>query len=106
MGDEEAAKGGAAVDAREILRCAQDDKREREWAARMRPREQRAMTAMTAVLYAEPLPDDLQEIVRAALPAGWTLDVVKSKERGELLRRVAEVDFLVVASTKVDAELL
>jgi phosphoglycerate dehydrogenase-like enzyme len=61
---------------------------------------------MTTVLYAEPLPADLQAIVRGALPAGWTLDVVETKDRGELLRRVADIDFLVVATTRVDAELL
>ena len=58
------------------------------------------------MLYAEPLPADLQGVVRAALPAGWTLDVVEPKQRGEVLRRVAGADFLVVATTRVDDALL
>jgi phosphoglycerate dehydrogenase-like enzyme len=61
---------------------------------------------MTTVLYAEPLPADLQEIARGELPARWTLEVVSSKDRTELLRRVAGADFVVVATTRVDAELL
>ncbi len=61
---------------------------------------------MSAVLYAEPLPPDLQEIVRAELPVGWTLEVAETKDRAELLRRMSRADFLIVATTRVDAELL
>jgi phosphoglycerate dehydrogenase-like enzyme len=64
------------------------------------------MPDLTTVLYAEPLPEDLQAIVRAALPAGWAFNVVQTKERDELRRRVATADFVIVASTKVDADLL
>jgi phosphoglycerate dehydrogenase-like enzyme len=58
------------------------------------------------VLYAEPLPADLQQTVRDALPPGWTLEVMETKERGEVLRRIAGADFVVVATTRVDAQLL
>src|SRR5437660_103546 len=61
---------------------------------------------MPLVLYAEPLPVDLQSIVRAALPAGWRLDVVETKDYAELLRRIAPAEFVVVATTRVDEELL
>src|SRR5439155_10151421 len=58
------------------------------------------------VSYAEPLPPDLQAIVRGELPPRWHLDVVASKARDEVLRRVAGADFLVVATTRVDDSLL
>ncbi|MGH2353916.1 MAG: 2-hydroxyacid dehydrogenase [Chloroflexota bacterium] len=58
------------------------------------------------VLYAEPLPADLAGFVREALPAGFALEVVATKERGELLRRVEGADFVVVATTRIDAEVL
>ncbi len=61
---------------------------------------------MFTVLYAEPLPGDLQEIVRGELPEGWRLEVVETKERGELRRRLSGADFVVVATTRVDGELL
>lgn len=58
------------------------------------------------ILYAEPIPADLQAIAAAALPSGFRLEVVPDKVRGELLRRLADADFVVVATTRVDAELL
>ena len=61
---------------------------------------------MSAVLYAEPLPRVLQEIVRGELPSGWTLEVVETKDRNEALRRAAAADFMVVATTRIDAAIL
>jgi phosphoglycerate dehydrogenase-like enzyme len=58
------------------------------------------------VLYAEPLPADLQEIVRQVMPPGFSLEVVAGKDRAELLQRVHQADFLVVATTRVDDALL
>ena len=62
-----------------------------------------------AVLYAEPLPADLRPVVEheiKALDAGHRLAVVSSKDRGELLPAIAEADVLVVATTRVDVDLL
>jgi phosphoglycerate dehydrogenase-like enzyme len=58
------------------------------------------------VLYAEPLPTGLQEIVRQELPAGFRLEVVKSSGHGELVRRVAGADFVVAAAARIDGEVL
>ncbi|MBA2450731.1 MAG: hypothetical protein H0V51_22185 [Chloroflexi bacterium] len=58
------------------------------------------------VLYAEPIPADLQAIAVAALPPGFRLEAVASKDRGELLGRVGDADFIVVATTRVDEKLL
>lgn len=66
----------------------------------------RATRSMPHVLYAEPLPDDLRAMVRDALPAGWGFEAVTSRDREELLRRADGADFLIVASARVDDELL
>lgn len=61
------------------------------------------------VLYAEPLPDDLRPVVERevdALGGGHRLDVLRSKDRAELLRAAADADVLIVATTRVDAALL
>lgn len=58
------------------------------------------------VLYAEPLPTELQDIVREALTPGFRLDVVASREREELLRRVRDADFIVAATARIDGEVL
>ncbi|HET7767402.1 MAG TPA: 2-hydroxyacid dehydrogenase [Chloroflexota bacterium] len=61
------------------------------------------------VLYAEPLPVDLRLVVETeidALGGGHRLRVAGSKDRAELLQRVAEADVVVVATTRIDAEAL
>jgi glyoxylate reductase len=77
---------------------------------------QRRMTESTdtgshglTVLYAEPLPADLQPVVLQeidALGGGHRLVVVPSKDRGELLRLAAGADVIVAATNKIDAEVL
>jgi phosphoglycerate dehydrogenase-like enzyme len=62
--------------------------------------------APTTVLYAEPLPEDLRPFVRDELPDGWRLDVVETKDRADLLQRIAGADFVVVATTRIDATVL
>jgi phosphoglycerate dehydrogenase-like enzyme len=58
-------------------------------------------------LYAEPLPDSLIQLVRRELPSGDTvLRVLPSRDRAILLREIADADFVVVASTRIDAEVL
>ena len=63
-------------------------------------------TQMTIVVYAEPLPAELQEIVRCELPAGWTLRGVATREPAELWRSLADAEYLLVASRRVTSELL
>lgn len=58
------------------------------------------------VLYAEPLPAELQAIVREALPLEFRLDVVASREREELFRRARDADFIVAATARIDGEVL
>jgi phosphoglycerate dehydrogenase-like enzyme len=62
--------------------------------------------APTTVLYAEPLPEDLRPFVRDELPDAWRLDVVETKDRADLLQRIAGADFVVVATTRIDATVL
>jgi phosphoglycerate dehydrogenase-like enzyme len=61
---------------------------------------------MPTVLYAEPLPDDLQAVVREVLPPGFRLEVVETRAREELLRRAGPAEAIVVATARVDAALL
>ncbi len=58
------------------------------------------------VLYAEPLPDDLAAIFRAELPDGFRLQTVETRGRDELLRHARETDFIVVATARIDEEVL
>jgi phosphoglycerate dehydrogenase-like enzyme len=59
------------------------------------------------ILYAEPLPDLLVQLVRRELPSGdVVLRVLPSRDRDILLREIADVEFVVVASTRIDAEVL
>jgi phosphoglycerate dehydrogenase-like enzyme len=61
---------------------------------------------VSVVLYAEPLPPDLQPFVRAEVPPGWALEVVQSRSPDELRRRLAGAEFVVVATARVDAGFL
>jgi D-3-phosphoglycerate dehydrogenase len=61
---------------------------------------------VSVVLYAEPLPTDLQPFVRAEVPPGWTLEVVQSRSPEELRRHLAGAEFVVVATARIDAETL
>jgi phosphoglycerate dehydrogenase-like enzyme len=61
---------------------------------------------VSVVLYAEPLPPDLQPFVRAEVPPGWALEVVQSRSPDELRRRLAGAEFVVVATARIDAEIL
>ena len=58
------------------------------------------------VLYAEPIPAELASIMAEALPRGFQLQVVATRERDELLRRAGQADFMVVAVARVDEALL
>jgi D-3-phosphoglycerate dehydrogenase len=58
------------------------------------------------IVYGEPIPDDLHALAADLLPAGFRLRVVTSKDRGELLRLMPEADFLLVATARVDDDLL
>jgi phosphoglycerate dehydrogenase-like enzyme len=59
------------------------------------------------ILYAEPLPEVLVRVVRRELPSGdAVLRVLPSRDRDILLREIADVEFLIVASTRIDAEVL
>jgi D-3-phosphoglycerate dehydrogenase len=61
---------------------------------------------VTTVLYGEPLPPDLRALVRAALPAGWRLEVAETNDGAELRRRLAGTEFLIVATARVDGAVL
>jgi phosphoglycerate dehydrogenase-like enzyme len=53
------------------------------------------------------LPDSLVQLVRRELPSGDTvLRVLSSRDRVILLREIADADFVIVASTRIDAEVL
>lgn len=58
------------------------------------------------MLYAEPLPADLTAIVRATAPDGFVVQVMRSQDRQELLARIRDADFVLVASTRIDAEVV
>lgn len=58
------------------------------------------------IVYGEPVPDDLRALAAELAPAGYRLHVVSSGERGELLGLMPEADFLLVATARVDEELL
>lgn len=58
------------------------------------------------IVYGEPIPDDLRAIAADLVPAGFRFLVVDSRERDELLRLSREADFLLVATARVDEELL
>jgi phosphoglycerate dehydrogenase-like enzyme len=60
----------------------------------------------STVLYAEPLPEDLQAVVRQELPQAYRLVVVKSKDRQELLALATEADYIVTATSKIDGAVL
>ncbi len=63
-------------------------------------------TVACRVLYAEPLPEDLQGIVGEELPEEWQLDVVPTRDREALLQLAGGADFLVAATTPIDREVL
>jgi phosphoglycerate dehydrogenase-like enzyme len=58
------------------------------------------------IVYGEPIPDDLRAITADLVPAGFRLLVVSSREQDELLRLSRDADFLLVATARVDEELL
>lgn len=58
------------------------------------------------VLYAEPIPDDLREIAEALLPPGFRLQVVNGRSRAALRAAIGHADFLVVATARVDEDLM
>ena len=58
------------------------------------------------IVYVEPLPSDLEAVVRELLPAGYTLDVCATRNRQELLQRISAAGFVIAATTKVDEEAL
>jgi phosphoglycerate dehydrogenase-like enzyme len=60
----------------------------------------------STVLYAEPLPEDLQAVVRQELPQAYRLVVVKSKDRQELLALATEADYIVTATSRIDGAVL
>jgi phosphoglycerate dehydrogenase-like enzyme len=62
--------------------------------------------AAFAIVYAEPVPDDLRALATALLPPGCELRVVASRDRDDLLHLVREADFLLVSTARVDEELL
>jgi phosphoglycerate dehydrogenase-like enzyme len=63
---------------------------------------QRAFT----IVYGEPIPDDLRALAADLVPSGFRLYIVNSRERDELFGLVREADFLLVATARVDEELL
>jgi phosphoglycerate dehydrogenase-like enzyme len=58
------------------------------------------------IVYGESVPDDLRALAADLVPAGLRLLVVSSREREELVRLTGEADFLLVATARVDEELL
>jgi phosphoglycerate dehydrogenase-like enzyme len=58
------------------------------------------------IVYGEPIPEDLHALAAELVPAGFRLQVVASRDRAELLRLAPEADFLLVATARVDEELL
>lgn len=58
------------------------------------------------IVYGEPVPDDLRALATAVLPVGFRLEVAISQDRDELLRLAQAADFLLVATVRVDEELL
>ena len=58
------------------------------------------------IVYGEPIPDDLRALATDVLPQGFRLDVVANQQRDELLRLAGGADFLLVATARVDEELL
>lgn len=62
--------------------------------------------AILTILYGEPIPADVQIIAEVSLPPGFRLEVVHTAARAELLRQVPDAAFLIVATARVDEELL
>jgi phosphoglycerate dehydrogenase-like enzyme len=58
------------------------------------------------IVYGEPIPDDLRALAADLVPADFRLLLVSSREREELLSLMPEADFLLVATARVDEELL
>ena len=58
------------------------------------------------VLYGEPIPEDLAELANSVLPLGFELRVVVGASHGELVREVPNADFLIVATSGVDEEVV
>ena len=54
------------------------------------------------VLYGEPIPEDLVDLARSALPTGFELSVVSKSGEGSLVREVPDADFLIVATSRVN----
>jgi D-3-phosphoglycerate dehydrogenase len=61
---------------------------------------------MWNVLYTEPVPGDVEEVVRQQLPPNFNLVVVGSRDRDELIERVATADFLLTATARIDEAVL
>jgi phosphoglycerate dehydrogenase-like enzyme len=58
------------------------------------------------ILYGEPIPADLRAIAESMVPPGFTLRVVESRSRAELLAHLPEAEYLLVATARVDAAVL
>jgi phosphoglycerate dehydrogenase-like enzyme len=58
------------------------------------------------IVYGEPIPDDLRALAADLVPAEFRLLLVSNREREELLSLMPEADFLLVATARVDEELL
>lgn len=61
---------------------------------------------MYKVLYLQVLPPAVLEIVRGQLPPGFELESLEEGSSDEVLRRVADADFLLVATTPVTEEVI
>ena len=61
---------------------------------------------MYKVVYLQALPPAVLEIVRSQLPPCFELEALREPSRDEVLRRVADADFLLVATTPVTEEVM
>jgi D-3-phosphoglycerate dehydrogenase len=62
--------------------------------------------ATRTIVYGEPLPAELIEVAVAMLPDGYVLRVMPNEDRKLLRREIANADFLIVATTPIDADML
>jgi len=61
---------------------------------------------MHKVVYLQVLPPAVLEIVRSQLPSGFELEALQEPSRDEVLRRVGDADFLLVATTAMTEEVI
>jgi D-3-phosphoglycerate dehydrogenase / 2-oxoglutarate reductase len=62
--------------------------------------------ATHTILYGEPLPAELIEVAFEMLPDGYVLRVMPNQDRTLLRREILNADFLIVATTPIDAAIL